>query len=130
MRHPGIQSWRPKRSLTNVEFSPVFGCHNRSTAFTVMAVFVSDKVGRASLQADPADEHERQNWLALQLDITEGALKTAIHRMRRKSGIILREIVTLTLHHNEDLELEIQLLVVVIASSNRVSDLTKTGEFG
>jgi hypothetical protein len=37
-----IKSWRPETLLANIDFSPVFGCHSRSTAKTVVAGFVLD----------------------------------------------------------------------------------------
>ena len=48
--------------------------------------------------------------LAQELNLTEGAIKVAIHRLRRRYGDQLREEIARTLKANEELEEEIQAL--------------------
>jgi hypothetical protein len=86
-----------ERSLANIEFSPVFGSHGRSTANTVVAGFVSDTVRRASLQTDLEDEQETQDGLSFP---RRGSLgmppRFAGRRLAGTLALPLREEFTLT----------------------------------
>jgi RNA polymerase sigma-70 factor (ECF subfamily) len=49
--------------------------------------------------------------IALELDATEGALRVAVHRLRRRLGALLREEVAQTVARPEDVDIELRSLL-------------------
>ena len=65
------------------------------------------------LTGEPAaDDYER---LAATLGMETGALKVALHRLRRRFGELLRKEVAYTVSRPEDVEEEIRHLLAVLA---------------
>lgn len=54
--------------------------------------------------------------LAARLDMSEGAVKVAIHRLRKRYGELLRAVVAETVSSEKDLEEEMRYLVAVLRS--------------
>lgn len=55
--------------------------------------------------------------LAAECGTSEGAVKVAVHRMRKRYGEILRQEIARTVHHPDDIEPEIRHLISVITQS-------------
>ena len=53
--------------------------------------------------------------LAERLEMTEGAARVAVHRLRKRFRTLFRDEVALTLEQGEDLEEELQHLARVLA---------------
>ena len=49
--------------------------------------------------------------VANDLDMTEGAVKVAVHRMRRRFGLLLRAEIARTVSSDEEIEAEIRYLI-------------------
>jgi RNA polymerase sigma-70 factor (ECF subfamily) len=56
--------------------------------------------------------------LAAALDMTEGALRVAVHRMRRRLGLLLREEVAQTVESPDEIDDEIRFLLHAIARAS------------
>ncbi|HWB07224.1 MAG TPA: sigma-70 family RNA polymerase sigma factor [Verrucomicrobiales bacterium] len=65
----------------------------------------------------PAGLPSSQAETAVQLGVTEGALKVAIHRLRKRFRLLVRTEVSLTLLEPSDLDDEMHHLVTALASS-------------
>jgi RNA polymerase sigma-70 factor (ECF subfamily) len=55
--------------------------------------------------------------LATNLNMTEGAIKVAIHRLRRRYGTLLRNVIAGTVEKSEEVEEELKYLAQVVGSS-------------
>jgi RNA polymerase sigma-70 factor (ECF subfamily) len=64
------------------------------------------------LSGDPKTTTSAQT--ALELGMSEGAVRTAVHRLRQRYGEILRTEVAQTLSRPEDLEDELRHLLTVL----------------
>jgi RNA polymerase sigma factor (sigma-70 family) len=53
--------------------------------------------------------------LARELDLTEGAVRVAVHRLRRQVGDCLRELIAETVGHPEDVDDELRFLLNVLS---------------
>ena len=53
--------------------------------------------------------------LAAELGLTEGALRVAVHRLRRQFGAILREVVAETVERDEAVEEELRYLLDIVS---------------
>ena len=53
--------------------------------------------------------------LAVELGMTEGALRVAVHRLRRQFGAILREVVAETVERDEAVEEELRYLLEIVS---------------
>ena len=60
------------------------------------------------------DDGPSYRELASKLDMTEGALKVAVHRLRRRFHQSLREEISLTVVHPDDIGDEIRHLVAIL----------------
>jgi RNA polymerase sigma-70 factor (ECF subfamily) len=59
------------------------------------------------------DESPREQ-LATRLEMSEGAVKVAIHRLRRRYGTLLRAVIAETVSNEAELEDEMRHLVAVL----------------
>jgi len=60
-------------------------------------------------------DHPVYAELGARLGMTEGAVKVAVHRLRRRYGELLREQIAQTVAHGKDLEEEVQDLLAVFS---------------
>lgn len=51
---------------------------------------------------------------AEQLGISEGAVRIAVHRMRKRYGELLRQRVAMTVHHEQDIDTELRELITKV----------------
>ncbi len=86
-----------------------YGEGQNAALFSEMKDYLWGKTGDAPLREK-----------ALSLNISENALRTSTHRMRRRFGTILRDVVSETLSDDESIDDEIRVLMKSIAQSNRV----------
>lgn len=67
-------------------------------------------------QQVPGEEpHIPYREMAPRLEMTEGAVKTAVRRMRRRFGHLLREVIAETVAEPEEIDEEVRYLLAVIA---------------
>ncbi len=71
---------------------------------------------RLKLFLTGSQERGSYNQLAGELNMGEGALKVAVHRLRRRYGELLREEIASTLASNAEIEEEIRYLVTVVGA--------------
>jgi RNA polymerase sigma-70 factor (ECF subfamily) len=57
----------------------------------------------------------RYQALASELDVTAGALRTSVHRMRRKYRALLRAEIALTVSTPEEIDDEIRFLLMTLS---------------
>jgi RNA polymerase sigma-70 factor (ECF subfamily) len=60
-------------------------------------------------------ESESSARIASQLGMTEGAIRVALHRLRRQFSICLREIVTETVERPDDVDDELRYLLAALS---------------
>lgn len=73
-----------------------------------------DQFGRLKPYLTGAEPHIPYSQVADDLGMTEGAIKTAVHRMRQSYGRILREEIAETLANPDELDDELRHLLTVI----------------
>ena len=49
--------------------------------------------------------------LGAKLHLSEGAVKVAVHRLRRRCAVMLRQVIAQTLHHEENIDEELRYLI-------------------
>ena len=76
----------------------------KKTEFDAMRPYLSD--------SDPATSYEK---LAARLESTEGAVKVAVHRLRRRFGACVREEIAETVCRRGDVDREVRYLMSIIA---------------
>jgi RNA polymerase sigma-70 factor (ECF subfamily) len=104
---------------------------DRTWALTLLARVVErlrheyDNAGRsdrfeellATLTRDPASDSYAE--IALRLGMTEGNVRVAIHRLRRRYGVVLREEIAATVHDDTEIDDEINALFAALKTSTR-----------
>jgi RNA polymerase sigma-70 factor (ECF subfamily) len=104
---------------------------DRTWALTLLARVVErlrheyDNAGRserfeellATLTRDPASDSYAE--IALRLGMTEGNVRVAIHRLRRRYGVVLREEIAATVHDDGEIDDEIRALFAALKTSTR-----------
>ena len=70
---------------------------------------------RLKLCLTGAEDADSYGKVAIDLDMTAGAVRTAVHRLRKRYGQVLRDEIAQTVNTKEDVEQEIQDLFVALA---------------
>jgi RNA polymerase sigma factor (sigma-70 family) len=73
---------------------------------------------KAHLWGDTGNTPLREQ--AAKLGVNENALRTSLHRMRRKFGALLREVVEETVEHESEVSDEVRYLMTILAKSNQI----------
>ena len=56
--------------------------------------------------------------LAAELSLTEGALRVAIHRLRRQFGAMLRETIADTVERDDEVDQELRYLLAIVSGGS------------